>query len=156
MGYSKSEASLVLSKIIQENPDSPNTEVLIRLSLQKLAQKVKIMTEIRLIDGHSHEGRPRPSLRPETLADFYRASWRSKQSQCLYSGSEKSQRSTRPCSFIWSAGTRKTTLAQIIAKEMNVGFRSTSGPVITKSGDLAALLTNLQRHDILLLMKFTA
>ena len=46
-------------------------------------------------------------------------------------------------------GLGKTTLAQIIAQEMGVGFRSTSGPVIVRAGDLAALLTNLQPHDVL-------
>lgn len=46
-------------------------------------------------------------------------------------------------------GLGKTTLAQIIAKEMGVGFRATSGPVISKAGDLAAILTNLQPHDVL-------
>ncbi|HPU15717.1 MAG TPA: Holliday junction branch migration DNA helicase RuvB, partial [Polymorphobacter sp.] len=43
----------------------------------------------------------------------------------------------------------KTTLAQIVAREMGVGFRATSGPVIAKAGDLAALLTNLEPHDVL-------
>jgi Holliday junction DNA helicase RuvB len=43
----------------------------------------------------------------------------------------------------------KTTLAQIVARELGTGFRSTSGPVITKAGDLAALLTNLEPHDVL-------
>ena len=46
-------------------------------------------------------------------------------------------------------GLGKTTLAAIIAREMGVGFRSTSGPVIAKSGDLAALLTNLEDGDVL-------
>lgn len=46
-------------------------------------------------------------------------------------------------------GLGKTTLAQIVAQEMGVGFRSTSGPVIVRAGDLAALLTNLQPHDVL-------
>lgn len=46
-------------------------------------------------------------------------------------------------------GLGKTTLAQIIAKEMGVGFRPTSGPILTKAGDLAAVLTNLQPGDIL-------
>jgi Holliday junction DNA helicase RuvB len=43
----------------------------------------------------------------------------------------------------------KTTLAQIVARELGVGFRATSGPVIQRAGDLAALLTNLQPRDIL-------
>ena len=46
-------------------------------------------------------------------------------------------------------GLGKTTLAQIIAKEMEVNIRSTSGPMISKAGDLAAILTNLEKHDVL-------
>ena len=46
-------------------------------------------------------------------------------------------------------GLGKTTLAQIIAREMGVGFKTTSGPVISKAGDLAAILTNLQQNDVL-------
>ena len=46
-------------------------------------------------------------------------------------------------------GLGKTTLAQIVARELGVGFRATSGPVIAKSGDLAAILTNLEPRDVL-------
>jgi Holliday junction DNA helicase RuvB len=46
-------------------------------------------------------------------------------------------------------GLGKTTLAQIIARELGVGFRATSGPVIGKAGDLAAILTNLEPHDVI-------
>jgi Holliday junction DNA helicase RuvB len=46
-------------------------------------------------------------------------------------------------------GLGKTTLAQIVARELGVGFRATSGPVIQRSGDLAAILTNLQPRDVL-------
>jgi Holliday junction DNA helicase RuvB len=46
-------------------------------------------------------------------------------------------------------GLGKTTLAQIIAREMGAGFRATSGPILTKAGDLAAILTNLQKGDVL-------
>lgn len=51
--------------------------------------------------------------------------------------------------FFGPPGLGKTTLAQIVSKELGVGFRSTSGPVIAKSGDLAAILTNLQPNDVL-------
>lgn len=108
------------------------------------------MTEIRLIDGHSHEGEDlEPSLRPETLADFTgQAGVRSNLSVFIQAAKNRKEALDHVLLF-GPPGLGKTTLAQIIAKEMNVGFRSTSGPVITKSGDLAALLTNLQRHDIL-------
>ncbi len=51
--------------------------------------------------------------------------------------------------FFGPPGLGKTTLAQIVAREMGVGFRATSGPVIQRAGDLAALLTNLQPRDVL-------
>ena len=46
-------------------------------------------------------------------------------------------------------GLGKTTLAQIIARELGVNFRATSGPVLAKAGDLAAILTNLEPNDVL-------
>ena len=46
-------------------------------------------------------------------------------------------------------GLGKTTLAQIVARELGVGFRATSGPVLARAGDLAAVLTNLEPHDVL-------
>ncbi len=51
--------------------------------------------------------------------------------------------------FVGPPGLGKTTLAQIVAREMGVNFRSTSGPVIAKAGDLAAQLTNLEERDVL-------
>ena len=51
--------------------------------------------------------------------------------------------------FFGPPGLGKTTLAQIVARELGVGFRATSGPVIAKSGDLAAMLTNLEDGDVL-------
>ena len=51
--------------------------------------------------------------------------------------------------FYGPPGLGKTTLAQIISKELGVNFRMTSGPVLAKAGDLAAILTNLEERDVL-------
>ena len=51
--------------------------------------------------------------------------------------------------FVGPPGLGKTTLGQILARELGVNFRATSGPVIAKAGDLAALLTNLEDRDVL-------
>src|SRR6201991_699384 len=51
--------------------------------------------------------------------------------------------------FVGPPGLGKTTLAQIVSRELGVNFRATSGPVIAKAGDLAALLTNLEERDVL-------
>ena len=73
-----------------------------------------------------------------------------RQSARLHRGGEepRARRSTTCCSS-GPPGLGKTTLAQIVARELGVGFRATSGPVIQRAGDLAALLTNLQPRDIL-------
>ena len=52
-------------------------------------------------------------------------------------------------------GLGKTTLAQIVAKELGVNFRPTSGPMISKAGDLAAILTNLEPRDVLFIDEIT-
>ena len=118
-------------KLFKENPDSPNTEVLIRLSLQKLAQKVKIMTEIRLIDGHSHEGKAMKDLK--LLLTLQGKLAFEAISVSLFRQRKNRKEALDHVLLFGPPGLGKTTLAQIIAKEMNVGFRSTSGPVITKA-----------------------
>ncbi|MEK9682978.1 MAG: Holliday junction branch migration DNA helicase RuvB [Rhodospirillaceae bacterium] len=98
-----------------------------------------------LVDGDTFD----VNLRPQTLDDFI--------------GQEKLRQNLRV--FVDAAlgraeamdhvllhgppGLGKTTLAQIVARELGVGFRATSGPVISKAGDLAAILTNLEPRDVL-------
>lgn len=90
-----------------------------------------------------------PSLRPLSLDDFTGQKMvRSNLSVFIKAACARNE-SLDHVLLYGPPGLGKTTLAQIIAKEMNVGFRATSGPVIAKSGDLAAVLTNLQPKDVL-------
>ena len=89
------------------------------------------------------------ALRPKTLAEFVGQA-AAKDNLSVFIESARSRREAMDhVLFFGPPGLGKTTLAQIVARELGVGFRATSGPVIAKSGDLAALLTNLEPHDVL-------
>jgi Holliday junction DNA helicase RuvB len=88
-------------------------------------------------------------LRPQRLDEFI-GQTKQKQNLKVFIAAAKSR--GEPLDHVLFAGPPglgKTTLAQIMAREMGVNFRSTSGPVIAKAGDLAALLTNLEDGDVL-------
>ena len=89
------------------------------------------------------------ALRPQCLADFIgQAALRSNLAVFIEAAKSRQQALDHVLLF-GPPGLGKTTLAQIVAKELGVSFRATSGPVIARAGDLAALLTNLQPHDVL-------
>ncbi len=89
------------------------------------------------------------ALRPKTLAEFVGQA-AAKDNLRVFIESARSRREAMDhVLFYGPPGLGKTTLAQIVARELGVGFRATSGPVIAKSGDLAALLTNLEENDVL-------
>lgn len=89
------------------------------------------------------------ALRPKTLGEFIgQAAARDNLRVFIEAARSRSEALDHVLLF-GPPGLGKTTLAQIIAREMGVGFRATSGPVIAKSGDLAALLTNLEEGDVL-------
>ena len=92
---------------------------------------------------------PDVALRPQKLSDFIgQESLRDNLSIFIQAAKARAQALDHVL-FFGPPGLGKTTLAQIVAHELGVGFRGTSGPVIARAGDLAALLTNLQPHDVL-------
>ncbi|MGV6838746.1 MAG: Holliday junction branch migration DNA helicase RuvB [Planktomarina sp.] len=89
------------------------------------------------------------ALRPQALADFIgQAEARANLSVFLQSARQRGEAMDHTL-FHGPPGLGKTTLAQIMARELGVNFRMTSGPVLAKAGDLAAILTNLEARDVL-------
>jgi Holliday junction DNA helicase RuvB len=89
------------------------------------------------------------SLRPLGFSDFVGQADARANLEVFIEAAKKRGAALDHVLFVGPPGLGKTTLAQIIAKELGVGFRATSGPVIAKAGDLAALLTNLEERDVL-------
>lgn len=96
-------------------------------------------------DGRAADG----ALRPERLADFVgQAKLRDNLSVFVGAAAQRGEALDHAL-FHGPPGLGKTTLAQIVSRELGVGFRATSGPMLTKAGDLAAILTNLEPRDVL-------
>ena len=89
------------------------------------------------------------ALRPKSLAEFVGQAAARENLRIFIEAAKARSDALDHVLFYGPPGLGKTTLAQIVAKELGVGFRSTSGPVIAKAGDLAALLTNLEDGDVL-------
>ncbi len=89
------------------------------------------------------------SLRPSGFSDFVGQAAARANLEVFIQAAKQRGAALDHVLFVGPPGLGKTTLAQIIAKELGVGFRATSGPVIAKAGDLAALLTNLEERDVL-------
>ena len=107
------------------------------------------MTENPLLASTRQHEDADAALRPKSLAEFVGQA-AAKDNLGVFIQSAKSRGEAMDhVLFFGPPGLGKTTLAQIVARELGVGFRATSGPVIAKTGDLAALLTNLEAGDVL-------
>jgi len=107
------------------------------------------MTE-RLVTGRKRpEDDAEAHLRPQTLDDFIGQSRAKANLSVFIRAARERGEALDHVLFAGPPGLGKTTLAQIVARELGVNFRATSGPVIAKAGDLAALLTNLEERDVL-------
>jgi Holliday junction DNA helicase RuvB len=89
------------------------------------------------------------SLRPQRLSEFIGQQQARSNLDVFIQAARARNEALDHVLFVGPPGLGKTTLAQIVARELGVSFRATSGPVIAKAGDLAALLTNLEDRDVL-------
>ncbi len=108
------------------------------------------MNEARLVaPEQTQRDSPESSLRPSRLDDFIGQQRLRKNLRVFIEAARGRQEALDHVILSGPPGLGKTTLAQIVARELAVGFRATSGPVIVRAGDLAAILTNLQPRDVL-------
>jgi Holliday junction DNA helicase RuvB len=107
------------------------------------------MSERMLAAVKRDEDQPEVSLRPQTLSEFIGQPKVCSNLKVFIEAARARREALDHVLFAGPPGLGKTTLAQIVARELGVNFRATSGPVIARAGDLAALLTNLEDRDVL-------
>jgi Holliday junction DNA helicase RuvB len=106
-------------------------------------------TPRRLVAADKRDDDVDASLRPQRLSEFIGQEKARANLSVFIAAARARKEALDHVLFVGPPGLGKTTLAQIVARELGVSFRATSGPVIAKAGDLAALLTNLEPRDVL-------
>ncbi|SHM42477.1 Holliday junction branch migration DNA helicase RuvB [Roseibium suaedae] len=105
--------------------------------------------ETRLVSPEIRGDEIDTTMRPQALDEFVGQAQARANLKIFIEAAKARSEALDHVLFVGPPGLGKTTLAQIMARELGVNFRATSGPVIAKAGDLAALLTNLEERDVL-------
>jgi Holliday junction DNA helicase RuvB len=108
-----------------------------------------VNTPRRLVTAEKRDDDADANLRPQRLSEFVGQKKARANLGVFIAAARSRQEALDHVLFVGPPGLGKTTLAHIVARELGVNFRATSGPVIAKAGDLAALLTNLEPRDVL-------
>src|SRR3954462_4425901 len=103
----------------------------------------------RLVTPERRDEDAEASLRPQRLSEFIGQEQARSNLEVFIKAARARNEALDHVLFVGPPGLGKTTLAQIVARELGVNFRATSGPVLAKAGDLAAILTNLEANDVL-------
>jgi Holliday junction DNA helicase RuvB len=120
-----------------------------RSEKQKNAQTEPTLDENRVVDPEKTGDDEELTLRPQHLTEYVGQSALKESLLITLKAAQQRKEALEHVLFAGPPGLGKTTLAVIMAKEMGVNIKTTSGPVIERAGDLAALLTNLQPYDVL-------